>query len=131
MRFTKTLAYETLAKKTREGEGDILDKFFVIEILRDHFGLHGLTGEIAKIDEDSYRLPDILIKTNPRTCIELEGEIHGNGEQITKRDKDITRDEDYKKAGYNLILIFKQEKLGYTKQNIIDSLIKGGLVSCK
>ena len=62
MRFTKTQAYEHRAKLNQTGENDLVEKFHVISILRENFGLHGLTGEIIKIDQESYRLPDILIK---------------------------------------------------------------------
>ena len=131
MRFTKTLAYEHLARKNREGEGDIEDKFLVIGILKEFFGLHGLTGELVQIDCDSYRLPDILIRSIPTTIIELDGGIHGYGDQVTKREKDIQRDEDYKKAGYNLIVINKEETAKYDYHLVIPILQQGGLKLCK
>ena len=126
MRMTKTLAFENLARKSREGEGDIEDKFHVIKILRDFFGLHGLTGEVVEISEDSCRLPDILIKTNPRTIIEMDGQIHGSDE-ITKPERDINRDSDYKKLGFNLIIINKENTLGYSTDKVIKSLQEQGL----
>lgn len=121
--------YEHLARKQREGEGDIEDKFLVIGILRHFFNLHGLTGETVQIDEDSYRLPDIMIKTTtPRTVIELDGPIHGNGELVTKPERDLTRDEDYRKAGYNLIIVNKKQTNNYHYEKVIPVLENGGLI---
>ena len=86
MRFTKKLSYEHKAKKNQSGEKDIIDKFDVIDILKNQFGLIGLTGEVITIPGKYYhRMPDIVIKEHD-IAIELDGEIHGSGDEISKRD---------------------------------------------
>ena len=127
MRFTKTQAYEHRAKLNRTGENDITEKFHIILILREKFGLHGLTGEVVKIDEESYRLPDILIKGTKPIIIELDGEIHGMGDEISKRQKDVERDSDYSTNGYKLIILNKQLTNDYQTNEIIKLFEQRGL----
>ena len=127
MRFTGKLAFEQIARRKSEGEPDLDDKFRIIAILRD-FGLHGLTGEVTKVGDDAYRLPDLLIKNcKPEIVIELDGEMHGNGEQITKRPRDETRDSDYIRNGYRLIIINKEQTNGYETEKVIKLLEENGL----
>lgn len=128
MRFTKTQAYQHQARLHQEGEEDLMDKFRVIYILRDEFGLHGLTGEVLTIDEDCYRFPDIFIKkSSPEIVIELDGEIHGDGDEVSKREKDVWRDKDYLRIGVKLIIINKSLTNGYEKAKVIDCLCQAGL----
>jgi hypothetical protein len=127
MKFTKTEAYQHLAVRNREGEKDLYEKFKVISILRNEFGLYGLTGEILMIDSESCRLPDILVKGVILIVIELEGEWHGVGDQISKRDKDVIRDKDYHSIGVKLILIYKELTDGYDTEKVIKVLEENGL----
>ena len=127
MRLTYTQAYQHLAVRNREGEGDLVDKFFVIGILRTYFNMYGLTGEVVKIDDDSYRLPDILVKGQIPIVIELDGGIHGNGDKISKPEKDTTRDDDYRKSGVKLIIINYELTDHYQKEKVIQALEAGGL----
>ena len=127
MRMTKSMAYEHLAKRNREGEQDIPDKFKVINILREDFSLYGLTGETLMIDSEHCRLPDILIKGKPTVVIELDGEFHGNGEDISKKDSDIDRDNDYRRLGVKLIIINKLSTNGYEYDQVKQALLQNGL----
>jgi hypothetical protein len=128
MRMNKKQAYEHLARAKQISESDLDDKFNVIRILRNHFGLYGLTGEILMIDSESCRCPDVLVKGVIPICIELDGFVHGMGDQISKRDKDVDRDKDYQSVGVKLIIINKELTDGYDKQKVIEVLIKNGLV---
>jgi len=130
LRLTKTLQYEHQAKKKRIGEKDIKDKFDVVSILRKEFGLHGLTGEAIFIPDSYpvqyYRMPDILIEAKD-IAIELDGPIHGNGEAVTKRPKDIRRDLDYHKTKYDLIIINYEQTNGYEYNKVISEFENHGL----
>ncbi len=129
MRFTKKQAFIHLAQRKQEGEKDIVDKFKIIKILREEFGLHGLTDEVLIINEDCCHLPDIFIKTtNPEIVIELDGELHGDGEPISKLARDAQRDEDYARVGVKLVIINKQQTGGYQKEKVIRVLEKNGLI---
>src|SRR5690348_1415098 len=108
MRLTYKEAFVRLANKKRDGELDMVDKFKVIRTLRNYFGLYGLTGEVLMIDGESCRMPDIFIKNRPPIVIELDGGIHGMGDQISKRDKDVVRDKDYEDLGIKLVIINKE-----------------------
>lgn len=110
------------------GEKDLIDKFKIIKILKDKFGLHGLTGEMIQIDKDSHRCPDILIKNGREMIvIELDGEVHGSGDGITKRKKDVKRDNDYQAARVREIILNKESTNGYEENLVMDSLVRQGL----
>ena len=127
MRFTKTEAYSHRANLNRLGEQDLGDKFNVIRVLRNYFGLNGLTGEILMIDSESCRMPDILIKGRPVMVIELDGGVHGMGDQISKRSKDVDRDKDYEIIGVKLVIINKEITNGYETKKVIKVLEENGL----
>ena len=128
MRFTYSQAYQHLAVRNRYGEKDLTEKFHVIAILRDFFGLHALTGEILMIDNESCRLPDLLIKNViPSIVIELDGFYHQWNEPIAKLDKDVNRDSDYQSIGVKLIIINEEDTLGYTTDKVIQVLERNGL----
>ena len=127
MRFTGTLSFENQARKKRRGEKDLSEKFKIINLIHDEFGLFGLTGEVIPIPESYWhRMPDIVIPQR-NIVIELDGEIHGNGDAVSKREDDIQRDLDYPKAGFKLIIINKQETNGYQKEKVLEVLEKNGL----
>ena len=127
MRFTYTQAYQQLAVRQRDGEKDIKEKFHVIDILREYFGLHGLTWEVVPIDNESCRLPDLLIKGSPLIVIELDGYYHQWGEPIAKLDKDVNRDSDYESVGVKLVIINKELTQGYETEKVIKVLEENGL----
>jgi hypothetical protein len=131
MRLTGTQSFEHQARLKQFGEKDIIEKFHVIQILRDFFGLHGLTGEVLMIDNESCRMPDILIKRKPITVIELDGLFHQWGEPIAKLEKDVNRDSDYNSIGVKLIIINEEATLGYATDKIIQVLEQNGLVRCR
>lgn len=124
-RLTKTLAYEHIAKKKQVGEKDIIDKFDVIKLLKSEFNLIGLTGEPIFIPESVpvqyHRMPDITI-LEKNIVIELDGEIHGNGDEVTARSKDLNREPEYKRAGFRLIVINKEDTQGYKKDLVLKIL---------
>lgn len=122
MRFTYTQAFQHLAERNRTGELDLDDKFKIIKILRNVYGLHGLTGEILMIDSESCRLPDILIKGVRPIVIELDGEWHGMGDQISKKERDVQRDKDYESIGVKLVIINKELTDGYETKKVINVL---------
>ena len=127
MRLTYKQAWEHLARSKQTSESDLDDKFKVIRILRNHFGLYGLTGEIIMINGEFCRMPDLFIKDNPPICVELDGFVHGNGEQISKRDKDVQRDKDYQSIGIKLVIINKEQTEGYSTDKVIKVLEENGL----
>lgn len=129
--MSNKLSFENNARKKRPGEKDLKDKFDVIKILRSEFGLHGITGESILIPDSIpvqyYRLPDIVIASHD-IIIELDGPIHGNGDDISKRKKDVERDNDYKKTKYKLVIInYEELPKGYGKEKVIHILEKSGL----
>lgn len=126
--MTRDQAYIHRAQQSQYGEKDIDDKFFIIKILRENYGLYGLTGEIVMIDEQHARCPDILIKARViPIVIELDGQIHGDGDQVTKRTRDELRDSDYNKAGVQLIIINKSVTKGYQKDLVMETFDNEGL----
>lgn len=126
MRFTKDLAYQHRATQQREGEKDLKEKFAVILILRKLFGLYGLTGEIVQITDDTCRCPDIMIKSI-QTVLELDGEIHGSGDDVTRRPRDIERDADYATVDIKCIVINKELTSNYDTGKIAKILEQNGL----
>ena len=123
MNFTKQGAYIHRARQKQEGELDIVDKFRIIKILREQFGLHGLTGEIVMISEDKCRCPDILIKTKLKPIIiELDGLCHGEPQLPTK--KTVKRNDDYEEIGILNIIINKEETKDYREDLVIEKLKK-------
>lgn len=130
MRFTKTLSYEHQAKKNRKGERDITEKFHVIDILKKHFSLHGITGEVVYCRDSKIRLPDIFVRDHyPMLAIELDGEIHGNGDVVSQLQKDKQRKKDYASANnIKLIVINKQVTNGYDTDMVISEFVNQGLI---
>ena len=125
MRFTRTEAYCHRANINRIGEQDLDDKFNVTRVLRNYFGLNGLTGEILMIDSQSCRLPDILIKGRPLTVIELDGLAHG--ESHMPNNKTLERNKDYESVGVKLVIINKELTDGYSTEKVIKCLEDNGL----
>ena len=129
MRFTGKLSFEHRANKNRTSESDTTDKFNIIMLLYEKFSLIGLTGEMIPIPDggpDRYRLPDITIPQK-NIVIELDGAIHGFGDKISKKKRDVYRDEDYKTAGYKLIIVNKETTKGYRKDLVETVFLENGL----
>ncbi len=113
------------AQSRRNEESDLDDKFKIIRILKEKFGLHGLTGEKIPIDSQSFRCPDIYIKGLDPIIIELDGQIHGEPLILTQKTKD--RNADYDKIGIKYIIINKEETGMYSENKVIQCLIENGL----
>jgi len=127
MRMNKTLSFEHQAKKKETEEKDTTDKFKVIMMIYKKFKLFGLTGEKIPIPETKrYRLPDIVIPQR-NIVIELDGEIHEGWDDLTTLEKDKDRNQDYKEAGYQIIVINKELTFGYKEEHIIKKLEQEGL----
>ncbi len=130
-------AWRHLANKNRTSESDINDKFALIKILKEKFGLYGLTGEALEIPPGghaSHRLPDVFVKNNkPRWILELDGLVHGYGDEISKRWFDVEKDYDldlYCAAHTNTIKqhISYASTNGYQREKVIELLIQAGMV---
>ncbi len=116
------------AAKNQEGENDIPEKFRTIHILRDLFGLHGLTDVAVPIEStDWYRIPDVFIKAViPQIAIDLHG-THPSHNRSWEEDlstKDSNRREDYESEGIKYIEIYEEETKGYKREEIIKVLNK-------
>src|SRR5690242_2108415 len=103
------------AQRKMRSESDIPDKFKIIKILREEFGLFGLTGEAIQINEYKCRWPDVLVKANiPMIAIELQGHIHGYGEPISESQRDVQRNTDYQfRTDIKLIKLGINQTNGY------------------
>ena len=123
MKINKNRSWIHYRNKQRDSESDTDDKFKIIDILRRNFSLYGLTGEMVLLDGGRYRLPDIFIKKD-RIVIELDGGIHGFGDDITKNESDYARDSDYHNNNYRLIVINKEITDGYQEEKVL-KILKG------
>ena len=130
MKMDKKQAYVHQAKRKRKSEKDIPIKHKIINLIHDRFGLIGLTSEVIPIPDrkpiNYHRMPDILIPQR-NIVIELDGPIHGYGDGISKREDDIQRDQDYKDAGYKLIIVNQELTNGYELEKVFDVLQKEGI----
>jgi len=113
------------AIKESGGSTDLAEKFRVIYLLRDHYGLHGLTDEVVMIPRTCRaRYPDILIKARePQMAILLHGDapFHTEGSETELNVK-----MDYDSAGVELIVIW-EALTKYKPEEIMDALDAGGL----
>lgn len=128
-----TNRYRDQARKTQVGESDINDKFRVIKILKEEFGLDGLTGEAIEIPNGyaQARYPDIMVKAYvPPLVIELNGERpHGNGDPIERMQNDFEKMCDYSKVpDIKVIAIYSAQTHGYERNSVIENLMIHGLV---
>lgn len=120
------------ANKKRTSESDIPDKFRVAKILKANFGIIALTDEIVQTPGGyaSYRKPDLYSKDR-RIAFELDGLIHGYGDEVSQREKDWRKLEDYKLIQLEHYVINSAVTNGYDKKLVITELIKQGLKSRK
>ena len=112
-------------RKEHPEERDMDEKFLLIEILRNEFGLHGLTGEVVVVGE-KFVYPDVFVKsTEPQQAFELDGYYHGDGENLRERDR--VRDDLYKIARVNVFHINRRATDNYRRELIIECLRSKGL----
>ena len=128
--MNKKQSFVHQAKRKRRSEKDIPIKYKIINLIHEKFGLIGLTGELIPIQNRTpinyHRMPDITIPQR-NIVIELDGPIHGFGDGISKREDDIQRDQDYKDAGYKLIIVNQELTNGYDLEKVFDVLQKEGI----
>ncbi len=125
--MTKPGRFIAEARKKMVDEGDTDEKFRVIYILRQYYGLHGLTGEAVAIPRTGWaRFPDVFVKAcEPQIAILLHGAVH-----MEDSWKEMKMHEDYKSAGVQVIVIW--EALGgYSSESIIKALDEAGLKKIK
>lgn len=131
MRMTRDLAWEHYTRTKQIGETDLSSKFFLSRILFARFGLYGLTDERIIIPNGfaEYRLPDVFVKARvPQLAFELDGYIHGDGDEITKRHSDEERDYDYSLViGLNEIIINRSLTLNYQEEKIVKIIEDAGV----
>ena len=132
MIMDKKQSFVQQAKRKRRSEKDIPIKYKIINLIHEKFGLIGLTGELIPIPErkpiNYHRMPDITIPQK-NIVIELDGPIHGFGDGISKREDDIQRDQDYKDAGYKLIIVNQELTNGYEPEKVLEVLEKEGIAN--
>ena len=121
---TKKKLFVHRANRNRTSESDIPAKFRVIGYAKKHFGLRGLTDEVIKIPDGaaSYRRPDILFKPQERTqgfVILLHGGIHGSGDEVSTRGKDVAALEDYAKANMLVMELYAELTENYSEDFVI------------
>jgi very-short-patch-repair endonuclease len=116
------------ARKSDNYSWDYKEKDKVNWILREHFGFAGVFDEPVGTRED-HRFPDIYVR-HRCLVIELDGEYHGSGDDISTSAKDSGRYEWFRQHGFKLIVINKEATDGYDEQKIIDRLVAKGLKLC-
>lgn len=127
MKFDGTGRYVSRAMQSWSDDGDINEKFRLIRILRERFGLYGLTGERLTTLEGEWIKPDVFVKSSePQIAFELDGDIHGLGDDITTTDSTWKRNERYAKLNVKLIII-NEALTKYEDQEIIEVLKLHGL----
>ena len=132
MIMDKKQSFVHQAKRKRRSEKDIPIKYKIINLIHEKFGLIGLTGELIPIQNRTpinyHRMPYITIPQR-NIVIELDGLIHGFGDGISTREDDKQRDQDYKDAGYKLIIVNQELTNGYVLEKVQAVLEKEGIVN--
>lgn len=120
------------ANKKRDSESDIPDKFRVAKILKDNFGIIALTDEVVLTPGGyaNYRKPDLYNKTR-KIAFELDGIIHGYGDEVSQREKDWRKLEDYKLIKLEHYVLNSAVTNGYAEDFVVSELIRQGLKSSK
>jgi len=131
MNPTNKRSYIHQANKNRTSESDIPDKFKVMEIIKENFGLYALTDEAIPIPNGiaTHRKPDLIIKTtHPTYLIELLGGVHGWEEEQPRQRMDIRKAADYTKlgSGYKVIELYEKDDF-YAEERIVQELYEAGL----
>lgn len=114
------------ARRSDNYTGDTDDKQRLIDILRDHFGIHSITAEPILLSAKRCIIPDVVTTDyDPLTYFELHGRYHGLPDvpsqyTLAKRDK-------YADLGLKCIEIWEEDTDDYNKKKIIDLLYQQGL----
>lgn len=103
---------------------DLDDKIFVLQILRNEFGIRGSIGVELVLPDGRKRYPDILLRDR-KIIIELDGQSHGHPDSPTPQT--IRRNMDYVSLDFKLAVVHKTGD-GYEKEDVIESLEAVGLL---
>jgi hypothetical protein len=121
------------ANKNRTSESDIPNKFKVMEIIKENFGLYPLTDEVLPIPEGGFaevRMPDLLIKNcKPNYIIELVGPVHNPEKEHPARRIDIKKAADYARLGqdYKVVELWGGYKNEYSEEHVVSTLKEAGV----
>ena len=116
------------ARRSDNYGGDDDDKQILIDILRDNFGIHSVRGDVVHTIRNTVRYPDVTTTDYlPTLYLELDGEYHGFGDDISTSNGTFRRNKDYEDLGYRLIVINKLDTDGYNKRKIVALLKAHGI----
>ncbi len=121
----KNRKWAARAIKDASGETDMNEKFRVIKLLREVYGLHALTGEVLEIPRTKwYRYPDLFIPTvHPQIAILL----HGDAPWHTEGSKsELSVMMDYDSIGVKLIIVW-EALTNYEDKKILEVFDSAGL----
>ncbi len=121
-------AWMYLARKSDNYNYDWKEKELVNIILRQYFGAGGCFDEPIGTKED-HKFADICVKSRS-IVIELDGEKHGSGDEISTSKYDYDRHDWYKRHGFTLYVINKEDTDGYDEKKVIERLVTMGLKKC-
>ena len=122
-------SFKHRANKNRTYEIDIPDKFRVMQILKDNFGIITLTDEIVETPGGyaDYRKPDLLDKQHYQVY-ELDGEgVHGYGDEVSLRLKNKQKQDDYDRIKIKYYILNSAVTDGYDEELVVEELTKQGL----
>ena len=110
------------AQSKQETATDLDDRFRVIYLLKEVYDIAAISSHPVKIERTNWwRDPDVWIPLK-NTAIDLHGEVHGDGETLSR--KDLDRIEDYQSEGIKYIIIWKAKSNGYSREGILKELDK-------
>ena len=125
--LTNRRSFMHRARKSDGYQGDEDDKQRVISIIVKFFGIHCVRSDLIDVGLNG-RIPDLRsTDTNPVYYIELDGEYHGFGDELTTSQKTERRNREYEEKGLELIVINKAQTNGYEEKKVIDLLLQQGL----
>ncbi len=121
--LTNKRSYVWRARKSENYKYDDDDKQRVIDILWQEFGIAAVRGDPIETASGRRRIPDLRTTNHcPAFYVELDGDYHGFGDDLTTSDATFRRNEDYERLGAKLIVINKSESDGYSKKFIVEKL---------
>ena len=121
--MNKENKWRNLAQKNSSGEGDLDEKFTTIYLIKELFGLHGLTGETVEIPGNTYpNFPDIFIKDSLGANIAID--LHGDAPFHVDSKRDHERINEYSRTSVRYIVIYEVLTDGYSKEWIRKVLIE-------
>jgi hypothetical protein len=122
-------SHQHRANRNRTSESDIPDKFRVMAIIKKYFNIRTLTDEVIPIPKGyaTYRQPDLLAKHPRRIVFELDGLVHGNGDEVSFRERDERKLNDYESIYQEYYVINSAVTDGYEESKVVTTLLEQGL----